>query len=218
MQGKGGSLYRLHLNIHQAQTDPAYRGGAADFGYVPVTVIDYGRRGFVRGRSGTGGGMTMQPILVLLVEDNPDDVELTRAAFSRSKLALELKVADSGEKALQCLRNEPPCGAGERPDLVLLDVNLPGKSGKEVLSEIKNDPALKAIPVVILTGSPEEIDEAQCHAAGAACCLVKPVDFESFAEVIKTIEGFWFTVVKLPGKDGEYAKTGGREKEQAGLK
>lgn len=150
--------------------------------------------------------MTMRPIQVLLVEDNPDDVELTKEAFSQSRLIIDLSMVDTGEKALQYLRNEPPYAAAGRPDLVLLDINLPKKSGKEVLSEIKSDPALKAIPVVILTGSQEEADVAKCYVAGANCYITKPVGFKSFTEVIKSIEGFWFTVVKLPPKNGESLK------------
>jgi len=144
----------------------------------------------------------MKPIRVLLVEDNPDDVELTREAFSLSKFIINLYVVDTGEKALQYLRNEPPYAASSRPDLVLLDINLPGKSGKEILGEIKSAPALKAIPVVILSGSQEESDVAKCYVSGANCYIAKPVDFKSFTDVINSIECFWFTVVKLPAKDG----------------
>ena len=151
----------------------------------------------------------MQPIQVLLVEDNPDDVELTREAFSRSKLAIGLKVADTGEKALQYLRNEPPYTKAGRPDLVLLDIHLPGKGGKEVLREIRNDPALTTIPVVILTGSRVEINTAKCHISGANCYIAKPVDLKSFTDVVNSIGSFWFTVVKLPLKT---ENQGGRTK------
>lgn len=150
----------------------------------------------------------MKSIQVLLVEDNPDDVDLTREAFSRSKLAIDLKVADTGEKALKYLRNEPPYAKVERPDLILLDIHLPGMSGKEVLGEIKKDPVLKAIPVVVLTASEKESDVAKCYLSGANCYIAKPVGFKSFTDVINSIEGFWFTVVKFPPKDVERFKRG----------
>ena len=147
--------------------------------------------------------MNMRPIQVLLVEDNPDDVELTRETLSRSKLAIDMRVADTGEKALQYLRNEPPYATAGRPDLVLLDIHLPGMSGKEVLSGIKNDPALKAIPVVVLTGSREEEKTVRCHIPGANYYTAKPVNFKSFTDVIESMDCFWFTVVKLPLKNGK---------------
>lgn len=153
----------------------------------------------------------MQKIKVLLVEDNPGDAELTRQALESSKLAVDLVTLDDGEKALKYLRSEPPYREASRPDLVLLDLNLPKVSGEEVLSEIKADKDLRSLPVVVLTSSDAETEVSRCYAEGANCYVVKPVDFASFMEIVASIEQFWFSVVKLSGRKARDAgKKSGR--------
>lgn len=142
----------------------------------------------------------MKNIQVLLVEDNPGDAELTRQALASSKLSIELKVLDDGEKAMKYLRREPPYRDAVLPDLLLLDLNLPKVSGEEVLREIKADKSLNALPVVVLTSSDAETEVSRCYAAGANCYVVKPVDFSSFIEIVASIEHFWFSVVKISEK------------------
>jgi two-component system response regulator len=148
----------------------------------------------------------MQKIKVLLVEDNPGDAELTRQALESSKLAVELVTVDDGEKALRYLRREPPYRDAALPDLVLLDLNLPKVSGEEVLREIKADRALRSLPVVVLTSSDAEAEITRCYAEGANCYVVKPVDFSSFMEIVASIEQFWFSVVKLAGRQARDAE------------
>lgn len=156
----------------------------------------------------------MKQINVLLVEDNPGDTELTRQSLAASKLSINLIALDDGEKALRYLKHEPPYQKAERPDLVLLDLNLPKLSGSEVLREIKSDKALKGLPVVVLTSSEEETEVSKCYAEGANCYIVKPVDFKSFMAIVGLIEEFWFSVVKLgadrtekqPGRTAEKKK------------
>jgi len=157
----------------------------------------------------------MKQINVLLVEDNPGDTELTRQSLAASKLSINLVALDDGEKALKYLRKEPPYQKTERPDLVLLDLNLPKLSGGEVLREIKTDRALKSLPVVVLTSSEEETEVSKCYAEGANCYIVKPVDFNSFMNIVSLIENFWFSVVKL-GADSrgrQKGKTIGKDKQ-----
>jgi CheY-like chemotaxis protein len=139
----------------------------------------------------------MKPLQVLLVEDNLGDAELTRQSLAASKLSISLTTLDDGEKALSYLRKEPPYQKADRPDLVLLDLNLPKLSGGELLREIKTDKALKSLPVIVLTSSEEETEISKCYAEGANCYIVKPVDFKSFMNVVSLIETFWFSVVKL---------------------
>jgi two-component system, chemotaxis family, response regulator Rcp1 len=139
-----------------------------------------------------------RPIEILLVEDNPGDVRLTIEALKDAKVANTLTVAADGVQALELLRRS---GAGKsvpHPDLVLLDLNLPKKDGREVLAEIKSDPDLRRIPVVVLTTSRAEEDVIRAYDLHANCYITKPVDFDQFMTVVKTIEGFWLTVVKLP--------------------
>lgn len=143
----------------------------------------------------------MKHIQVLLVEDNPGDAELTRQALASSKLSIDLKVLDDGEKALKYLRREPPYQGAVTPDLLLLDLNLPKVSGEEVLREVKGDKSLRSLPVVVLTSSEAETEVSRCYAAGANCYVVKPVDFSSFIEIVSSIEHFWFSVVKTGGKN-----------------
>jgi CheY-like chemotaxis protein len=147
-------------------------------------------------RSHTSG----KPIEILLVEDNPGDVRLTVEALKDGKVLNHLSVAMDGVEALAFLRRAP---AGQyadapRPDLVLLDLNLPKKDGREVLAEIKADPDLRLIPVVILTSSKAEEDIAKSYSLYANCYVTKPVDLEQFVKVVKSIEDFWLTIVKLP--------------------
>ncbi|HEX8393316.1 MAG TPA: response regulator [Longimicrobium sp.] len=144
--------------------------------------------------------MTMEsrPIEVLLVEDNPGDVRLTREALKEGKVRNNLSVAPDGVEALAYLRRQGRYADAKRPDLILLDLNLPRKDGREVLGEIKADPALRTIPVVILTTSEAERDISGAYALHANCYITKPVDLDQFITVVKSIEDFWFTIVKLP--------------------
>lgn len=144
--------------------------------------------------------MMTRPIEVLLVEDNPGDVRLTREALKEGKVHNNLHVAPDGVEALAFLRREGRYADAVRPDLILLDLNLPRKGGREVLEEIKGDPALRHIPVVILTSSSAEQDIARAYDLHANCYISKPVDLDQFITVVKSIEDFWFTVVKLPSR------------------
>jgi two-component system response regulator len=139
-------------------------------------------------------------IEILLVEDNPGDVELTRENLESCKLANNLHVVNDGIAAMQFLTNQPPFADVPRPDLVLLDLNLPGKDGREVLAEIKKDQHLRRIPVVILTSSDAEVDIVKTYDLGANCYVQKPLDLARFERIVQAIEDFWFTVVKLPTK------------------
>ena len=138
------------------------------------------------------------PIEILLVEDSRGDVRLTQEALKEAKVANNLSVVDDGEKALRFVRKEGEYAEAPRPDLILLDLNLPRKDGREVLEEIKSDPELRAIPVVILTTSRAEEDVLRAYNLYANCYITKPIDFGQFMEVVRTIEQFWLTVVKLP--------------------
>ena len=142
--------------------------------------------------------MESRPIEVLLVEDNPGDVRLTREALKEGKVRNNLSVAPDGVEALAYLRRQGRYADAKRPDLILLDLNLPRKDGREVLGEIKADPALRTIPVVILTTSEAERDISGAYALHANCYITKPVDLDQFITVVKSIEDFWFTIVKLP--------------------
>jgi len=139
-----------------------------------------------------------RPVEILLVEDNPGDVRLTQEAFKEGKVSNNLNVVGDGVEALKFLRREDGYGTAPRPDIVLLDLNLPKMSGREVLEEVKADPELKRIPVVILTTSKAEEDVFKTYSSHANCYITKPVDFERFIDVVKMIEGFWLTVVRLP--------------------
>ncbi len=142
------------------------------------------------------------PIEILLVEDNAGDVRLTQEALKDGKVRNRLSVAENGEEALAFLRREGQFANAPRPDVILLDLNLPRKDGREVLAEIKADPNLKRIPVVILTTSQAEQDILKTYNLHANCYIAKPVDLDRFIEVVKAIEDFWLTIVKLP-PDGE---------------
>jgi two-component system response regulator len=140
----------------------------------------------------------LTPAEILLVEDSPSDVLMTRQALENAKLLNNLHVVEDGVEAMEYLRNKGRFAAAPRPHLILLDLNLPKKSGREVLAEIKADPGLKMIPVVVLTTSKAEEDVLQSYGLHANCYVTKPVEFGSFAAVIQSIEKFWFTVVTLP--------------------
>ena len=135
---------------------------------------------------------------VLLVEDDPGDADLTREYLEEAKVIVNLNVVDDGVKAIEYLHQDPPYTEATRPDLILLDLNLPKKDGREVLQEIKNDDHLKRIPVVILTTSDAENDIIKSYDLGANCYVTKPIGLEQFAYIVRAIESFWFTIVRLP--------------------
>jgi two-component system response regulator len=138
-----------------------------------------------------------RPIEILLVEDSPSDTDLTVAALSAAKVANRLSVVEDGVQAMEFLRRQGAYSQAPRPDLILLDLNLPRKDGREVLAELKADNSLRAIPVVLTTSQAEK-DVLQAYTLQASCYVTKPVDFQQFLEVVKAVEGFWLTVVKLP--------------------
>jgi CheY-like chemotaxis protein len=140
-----------------------------------------------------------QPIDILLVEDNAADVRLTEEVLTESKVHNNLMVANDGVEALNCLRQQGRFKGSPRPDLILLDLNLPVKDGREVLAEIKSDSSLKRIPVVVLTTSKAEEDILKTYNLHANCYITKPVDLEQFVNVVRYIEDFWLAIVKLPG-------------------
>ena len=140
------------------------------------------------------------PIDILLVEDNPGDARLALEALKDSKILNHVHVAEDGVEAMDFLHHQGKYAKSPRPDLVLLDLNLPKKDGREVLSEIKSDEALKRIPVVILTTSKAEEDIVKSYDLHANCYITKPIDLAQFMNVVKSIEDFWLTVVRLPPK------------------
>lgn len=144
---------------------------------------------------------TLRPSDVLLVEDNPSDVYLTQVAFRQSSSESQIHVVEDGIQAMAFLRGEPPYANAPRPDLVLLDLNLPRKDGHRVLEEMKADPGLRGIPVIVLTTSTAEADVTRCYERHANCYIAKPVDFDHFERVVHEIESFWFQCVRLPGRD-----------------
>jgi CheY-like chemotaxis protein len=139
-----------------------------------------------------------RPIEILLVEDSPSDTDLTVEALASAKICNRLSLVEDGVQAMEFLRREGQYAQAPRPDLILLDLNLPRKDGREVLAEIRADEKLTAIPVVVLTTSQAEKDVLRAYALHANCYIAKPVDFQQFLEVIEAIEGFWLSVVKLP--------------------
>jgi chemotaxis family two-component system response regulator Rcp1 len=139
-----------------------------------------------------------RPIEILLVEDNPADVRLTVEAMKDAKISNRMSVAVDGEDALAFLRKQGNYKNAPRPDLVLLDLNLPRRDGRELLADIKNDPELGAIPVVVLTTSRAEEDVLRSYKLHANCYITKPVDLEQFLRVVRSIEDFWLAVVTLP--------------------
>lgn len=145
-------------------------------------------------------GNTPQPVEILLVEDNPGDVRLTMEVLKAGKLLTNLTVAKDGVEAMAVLRREQPYTSAPRPDLILLDFNLPRKDGREVLAEIRADPNLRRIPVVVLTTSAAERDVLQAYDLHANCYVTKPVDLDQFVGIVQQIEDFWLTIVRLPPK------------------
>jgi CheY-like chemotaxis protein len=141
-----------------------------------------------------------RPVEILLVEDNPGDVRLTREALKEGKIRNNLNVVGDGVEALRYLRREGPYTDSARPDLILLDLNLPKMDGREVLEAVKADPALRVIPIVVLTSSAAEKDIARAYDLHANCYVSKPVDLDQFIHVVKSIEDFWFSIVKLPSE------------------
>jgi CheY-like chemotaxis protein len=141
---------------------------------------------------------TENSIEILLVEDNPGDQRLTKEALKDGKIRNNLYIVEDGEEALHYLKREAPYPEAVKPDLILLDLNLPRMNGEEVLKVIKADDELKRIPVVILTTSSADEDILKAYDLNANCYITKPVDFSQFIKVIKMIQEFWFTIVKLP--------------------
>lgn len=148
-----------------------------------------------------------QIVEILLVEDNPGDVRLTQEALKEAKASNRMNVVADGEEALQYLRREGRFADAIRPDLIFLDLNLPKKDGREVLAEIKSDPQLRSIPVVVLTTSNAELDILHAYDLHANCYITKPVDLDQFLRVVREIESFWLTLVALPART---ASSGGR--------
>ncbi len=144
--------------------------------------------------------MRAAPIRILLVEDNPGDVRLTVESLNQSKIRNSMNVVEDGMEAMAFLRREGKYADVPRPDLVLLDLNLPKKDGREVLEEIKTDDELKRIPVVVLTTSQAEEDILRAYGLNANCYITKPVDLEQFVKVVNSIEEFWLSIVKLPSE------------------
>ncbi len=142
--------------------------------------------------------MDFRPFQILLVEDNPGDVRLTKEAFKDGKICHDLYVVEDGVQALAFLRREGEYAATPRPDLVLLDLNLPHKDGREVLADIKADPELKRIPIVVLTTSDNEQDVLRSYDLHANCYITKPIDLDQFLKIVHYVEDFWLTIVRLP--------------------
>jgi two-component system response regulator len=137
-------------------------------------------------------------IEILLVEDSPADILLTREAFEQNKLMNTLHIVEDGIEALDFLHKRGRHDSAPRPDLILLDLNLPRKNGREVLAEIKADPSLRSIPIVVLTTSSADEDILQAYDLNANCYVVKPVGFDNFMKAVQSIRHFWFSVVSLP--------------------
>jgi len=144
--------------------------------------------------------MNSRTIEILLVEDNPGDARLTLEAFKEARVLNNINLVEDGVEALAYLRREGRYSDARQPDLILLDLNLPRKDGREVLEEIKTDELLKKIPVVVLTTSAAEEDIARAYTRHANCYITKPVDLDQFLRVVHSIESFWLTLVKLPAK------------------
>ncbi len=140
----------------------------------------------------------LKTVEILMVEDNQGDADLTREGLDRSKISNRLHVVEDGEKAMAFLRRQGTYAEAPRPDLILLDLNLPRKDGREVLAEIKSDDNLKRIPVVILTSSRAEEDIVKSYNLHANCYISKPIELKQFLDVVKSIENFWLSIVVLP--------------------
>ncbi len=149
----------------------------------------------------TASSNAIQPVEILLVEDNPADIRLTQEALRDSKLVNRLHVAQDGIQALDFLCRRNGFEDVPRPDMILLDLNLPRMDGRELLEQIKSMPEIRAIPVVVLTTSEADEDILRSYRLHANCYITKPVDFDHFISVVQGIEGFWFSIVKLPPHD-----------------
>jgi len=147
------------------------------------------------------GSASIGAVEVLLVEDNPGDIRLTKEALKEGRLLNNVSVVADGVEALSFLRRQGKYAQAPKPDLILLDLNLPKKDGREVLAEIKADPNLRRIPVVVLTTSAAEEDILRTYDLHANCYITKPVDLEQFLRVVKSIEDFWVSIVKLPSSE-----------------
>jgi CheY-like chemotaxis protein len=143
-------------------------------------------------------GTVTRPVEVLLVEDNPGDVRLTQEALKESGFRVNLNVARDGVEALDFLRKADRFANAPQPDLILLDLNLPRKNGREVLSEVKTDPELKCIPVLVMTTSHNQQDISKAYQLNANCYITKPMDLDSFLHILKSIEEFWLETATLP--------------------
>lgn len=141
-----------------------------------------------------------RPIEILLIEDNPGDQRLAQETLKDSRILNRLHIVEDGEQAMAFLRREGGYADAPRPDLIVLDLNLPRRDGREVLREVKEDPDLRRIPVVVLTISEAEEDVLRSYDLHANCYITKPIDLEQFSRVVKSVEGFWFTIVTLPSK------------------
>lgn len=141
-----------------------------------------------------------RPIEILLIEDNPGDARLTQEALREGRVSNRLSVVRDGVEAMAFVRREPPYTDAPRPDLILLDLNLPRKDGREVLAELKADPRLRLIPVVVLTTSEAEQDILRTYELHGNCYITKPVDLDKFLHIVRAVENFWLAVVKLPGR------------------
>ena len=146
--------------------------------------------------------LSRRMIEILLIEDNLADVRLTQEALKEGLVYHNLSVVSDGDQALDYLQRKPPYDSAKRPDIILLDLNLPRKGGREVLAEIKSDPSLRRIPVIVLTTSSTEDDINTSYDLHVNCYITKPVDMERFVTVIKAIYSFWFDIVRLPHYDG----------------
>jgi CheY-like chemotaxis protein len=142
----------------------------------------------------------VRPVEILLIEDSPSDTELTVEALREARVRNHLSIVEDGVQAMSFLRRQDKFSRAPRPDLIMLDLNLPRKDGREVLAEIKADEDLKTIPVVVLTTSRAEQDVLRAYNLHANCYITKPVDFEQFLEVVRSIESFWLLIVRLPSK------------------
>jgi len=139
-----------------------------------------------------------EPVRILLVEDSPGDIRLTREVLRDARIANELHIVGDGDHAMAFLRREGEYAGMQRPDLILLDLNLPRKDGREVLAELKEDPELHLIPVIVLTTSAAEQDVLRSYDLKAACYITKPIDLDEFISVVRSIESFWLSTVRLP--------------------
>lgn len=148
------------------------------------------------------GNNMFQVVEILLVEDNEADIRLTQEAFKEGRVCNNLHVVKDGEEAMAFLKKEGKYTASPAPDLILLDLNLPRKNGRDVLKEIKEDSSLKKIPVVVLTSSKAEEDIARTYGDHANCYIIKPVDLNQFIAIVQAVEDFWFAAVKLPSCKG----------------